>query len=130
VAAAAIFCVAAASFSFAEDSSSARQIKQPCSPVTLPISGRRTFDILPGQKDTLDSVAWACVRRGDVVNIFHQPTPYKAKIGLRSVGTNTEPIVINGVTDAEGNRPVISFSGARTARGSRGVFGPVAEYGE
>src|SRR5262249_7573529 len=54
---------------------------------------------------------------------------------LRGQGTPANPIVVNGVTDANGNRPVCQFAGARTASGSNpggaaNVFTSVPEYGE
>ena len=38
--------------------------------------------------------------------------------------------VINGVTDAAGNRPVFDFTDSRTAPGSATVFGATPAYGE
>ena len=76
----------------------------------------RTFNVGPGQTYAeLTEVPWLSLRAGDVVNVFHRPTSYRTKIGLRAQGTVTEPVVINGVTDANCNRPEINGQGAVTA---------------
>jgi hypothetical protein len=72
-----------------------------------------TYNVGPGQTySTLTAVPWMSLQPGDVVNIFYQPTPYATKIGIEAVGTATQPIVINGVTDANCNRPVITGASA------------------
>lgn len=88
-------------------------------PVTSAMTGIRTFDVGPGMTYTeLDTVPWSTLVAGDVVNIYYRPTPYVCKVGIGSQGTATDRIIINGVTDANGNRPIISGDGARTASGS------------
>ncbi|MDB6104058.1 MAG: sheath polysaccharide-degrading [Gammaproteobacteria bacterium] len=68
----------------------------------------------------MDVVPWATLGPGDVVNIFNDdatgltPTVYARKFALRAQGTSTDPVIINGVTDYLGNRPVLNFSGANT----------------
>ena len=75
-----------------------------------------TFNVGPGQKYTeLTEVPWLSLQAGDVVNVFHRPTPYRTKIGLRAQGTVKEPVVINGVTDAACSRPEINAQNAVTA---------------
>lgn len=77
-----------------------------------------TYNVGPGQAHTeCGTVPWGNLVAGDVVNIFHRSTPYKCKFGLSSRGTQTNKIVINGVTDSFGNRPILEFNGARTAAG-------------
>lgn len=79
------------------------------------MTGLRTFDVGPGKTYTeLTQVPWYTLRAGDVVNIFHRATPYSSKIGLRAQGTAANPVVINGVTDANCNRPVIDAKNAAT----------------
>lgn len=78
-------------------------------------SGRgRRFDIGGGNGtgDELDDVPWQRLRPGDVVNIYHRATPYRHKILLSEQGTARNPIVINGVTDADGNRPTLDAANA------------------
>src|SRR5436190_17554158 len=100
------------------------------------MTGLRTFDVGPGQTHAEpDTVPWGSLIAGDVVNIYHRATPYAWKIGLRGQGTQANPIVLNGVTDANGNRPVFQFAGSRTASGSNpggagNVFSGLPEYGE
>jgi hypothetical protein len=77
----------------------------------------------------LIAVPWASLTAGDVVNINHKATPYKVKFGIRGTGTAAAPITINGVTDANGNRPVFDFNGATTAP-APGVFSGTPAYGE
>ena len=70
----------------------------------------------------MDNVPWGALGAGDVVNIFHKSTPYTRKWGmgrnLDNPGTQANPIVVNGVTDASGNRPKFNWNGATTAKGS------------
>src|SRR5262249_53026836 len=112
------------------------QTNSPSNPVTAPLTGSRTFDVGPGHTyEEPDTVPWGSLTAGDVVNIYYRAAPYAWKIGLRGQGTPANPIVVNGVTDANGNRPVFQFGGSRTASGSNpggaaNVFTGVPEYGE
>lgn len=67
----------------------------------------------------MDAVPWGSLGPGSVVNIFHKATAYLRKPALRCQGTSANPVIVNGVTDASGNRPVIQCSGAgvQTAAG-------------
>jgi hypothetical protein len=97
---------------------------------TAMVGSHATYNVGPGQTYAdLNSVPFGTLVAGDVVNIYAQPTPYKTKIGLRAQGTAAAPIVINGVTDAACNKPVLDFAGAQTAPGSANVFTSV-QYGE
>lgn len=89
-------------------------------PVTKPLTGSRaTYNVGPGQQHTeCGTVPWGNLTAGDVVNIYHRNTPYKCKFGLSSLGEASNKVVINGVTDSYGNRPILEFNGARTAAGS------------
>jgi hypothetical protein len=49
---------------------------------------------------------------GDVVNIYYQTAHYHTIIGLQAVGTASQPIIINGVTDSSCDRPVIDGANA------------------
>lgn len=60
----------------------------------------------------LDGVSWQSLQPGDVVNIYYRETPYRHKILLSEQGTAANPIVINGVTNANGDRPTISAQDA------------------
>jgi len=72
-----------------------------------------TYNAGPGKTyATLTAVPWLSLAPGDVVNIFYQATPYATKIGIQAVGTAAQPIVINGVTDANCNRPIITGENA------------------
>ncbi|MBK8476314.1 MAG: right-handed parallel beta-helix repeat-containing protein [Opitutaceae bacterium] len=110
----------------------------PGKPVTTARTGSHaTYNVGPGQTYLEpDTVPWGALQAGDVVNIYQRATPYRWKIGIRGQGTQAAPIVVNGVTDAAGNRPVFDFNGARTASGSNpggnnNVFNPASpEYGE
>lgn len=82
-------------------------------PVTVALSGIRVFEVGPGKTYTeVSAVPWYSLSAGDVVNIYHRSTPYIAKFGIFAQGSAIAPIIINGVTDANGNRPVINGSGA------------------
>jgi hypothetical protein len=79
-----------------------------------------TYDVGPGRTITeLTDVPWLSLQAGDVVNVFYRAEPYRTKIGLRAQGTAQAPVIINGVTDANCNRPVISGEQAVTATDSR-----------
>lgn len=107
----------------------------PGNPVRLarnPTGAGRRFDVGIGLF-TMDTVPWATLIAGDVVNIY--PGTYVTKIGLRAQGTATDHVVINGVTDASGVRPIIHFNGAKTATlcnpgGAVNVFTTTPAFGE
>jgi hypothetical protein len=88
-------------------------------PVTTAITGSHaTYNVGPGKTYTEpDTVPWCALVAGDVVNIYWRSTPYRWKFALRGSGTQAAPIVVNGVTDSSGHRPVFDFNGARTASG-------------
>ena len=92
------------------------------------------YDVCPGCAYTeLTTIPWNSLRPGSVVNIFYRGTPYRTKIALRVSGSAAAPIVINGVLDESGNRPVISGDGAITARANAntGIYSDQhPEYGE
>lgn len=98
--------------------------------VSSRLEGVRTFDIGPGQPYTFDTVPFGALQPGDVVNIHFQETPYKYKFGLKARGTADRPVIINGVTDPDGRKPVLDFQSARTAALTREVFNNQAQYGE
>lgn len=80
------------------------------------VGSGRTYDLGPGQPYTeAAAVPWLSLQAGDVVNVHHREQPYRVKIGLASQGRAGAPIVINGVTDADCNRPVFSGEDARIA---------------
>jgi hypothetical protein len=73
----------------------------------------RTFNVGPNQTyQELTDVPWLTLTTGDVVNIYYRSTPYRTYVALRGRGTLDQPITINGVTDANCNRPLISGDGA------------------
>lgn len=87
-------------------------------PVTEALSGTRTFNVGPGQTYAEpNDVPWSTLQAGDVVNIFWRSTPYVAKFGLWAQGQANAPIIINGVTDANGSRPIIDGNNAHVAPG-------------
>ena len=77
-----------------------------------PTGNGTRYDVNPS--DELTVVPWQSLQPGDVVNIFHRAEPYRHKIMLSEQGTAENPIVVNGVTDASGNRPVIHGDNAVT----------------
>jgi hypothetical protein len=79
----------------------------------------------PGKTYTdMTSVPWLSLTAGDVVNIYYRSTPYATKVALRAQGTASAPVIINGVTDANCNRPIVSGVNAVTAADalSKGFF--------
>lgn len=79
-----------------------------------------TYNVGPGKTYTeLTNVPWLSLQAGDVVNVYYRPEPYRTKIGLRAKGSAGAPVVINGVTDSNCQRPVISGENAVTAADAR-----------
>jgi hypothetical protein len=78
--------------------------------VPTPLTGRhRTYNVGPGQPYTeLTGVPWLSLQAGDIVNIFFRSAPYRTFVALKAQGTDTAPIIVNGVTDASCNLPEIS----------------------
>jgi hypothetical protein len=99
-----------------------------------PLAHGIRYDVCPGcAYAELTTIPWNSLRAGSVVNIFYRTTPYKTKIALRVSGTAAAPIVINGVPDESGNRPVISGDEAVTAKANAntGIYSDQhPEYGE
>jgi hypothetical protein len=86
-------------------------------PIAPALTGIRTFNI--AKDSDLDLVPWAKLLAGDVVNIHRKAdgSPYRSFIRVRGQGTSIDPIIINGVTDAQGRRPVFSGDGATVPAG-------------
>ena len=100
---------------------------QPSSnPVTYAMTGVRTFDIGPGKTYTTpDTFPWHTLVAGDVVNIYYSATPYNTLITIDAFGTETNPVIINGVTDANGNRPKFDVTaGCSNASVSAPIYYP------
>jgi hypothetical protein len=86
---------------------------------TALVGSHMTYDVGPGKAYAeIDSVPFGSLVAGDVVNIYARPTPYLAKFGLRAQGTASQPVIINGVSDADCKKPILNFDGAKTAVGS------------
>ena len=88
--------------------------------MTTALTGTRTFNVTTDAE--LDAVPFATLAAGDVVNIHHRSTPYKRIIRVHTSGTEAAPIIIHGVTDGSGNRPVFSGDGAAVATGCLSIF--------
>jgi len=74
------------------------------------------YEVGPGRAhEDLSTVPWLTLQAGDEVRIHWREEPYRSKIGLRGRGTESSPIVISGVINAEGLRPVLDAENAVTA---------------
>lgn len=93
-------------------------------------SGNR-IDIGGGNNDfnDLSGVDPGSLTAGTVINIYHRAQPYNTKFVFHVDGTEANPIIINGVTDASGNRPLINCEGATTQNMQDGHAQWVAPYG-
>lgn len=91
-------------------------------PVTYDAAGYRTFMVTDDA--TLDAVPFATLGAGDVVNIRRKAdgSPYRRLVRIHTSGTQSAPIVVNGVTDSSGNRPVFSGDGASVPPGCVSIF--------
>ena len=84
------------------------------------VGSHKTYDVGPGRAHTeLTTVPWVSLQAGDVVNVYYRPEPYRTKLGLRASGTAQRPVVINGVTDAQCRRPIITGENAVTMADAR-----------
>jgi hypothetical protein len=87
-------------------------------PITYPIEATGTGVRYDCYNDNdIDNVPWGALTAGSVVNIFYKASPYTRKLALASEATAQNPIIVNGVSDANGNRPAFNFIGSRTAKG-------------
>ena len=69
----------------------------------------------PGQSyASIGAVPWESLAAGDHVYIHARPTPYYEKWVINRVGTPSNPIIVSGVPDSNGNLPVIYGEGATT----------------
>lgn len=105
-----------------------------------------TYNVGPNQAlSDLNEVPWLTLGPGDQVNIHWRSTPYRTKVGLQTRGTAAAPIVIRGVNNASGQKPLWSGENATTPASLRGFFlerwdeslatilikrGPSQEYGD
>jgi hypothetical protein len=86
-------------------------------PVTYAIAGLRTWQVRTDAE--MDAVPWATLVAGDVVNIYakEDETPYRRIVRVRASATLASPVIINGVTDSAGKRPMFHGAGATVAPG-------------
>lgn len=66
---------------------------------------------------TISEVPWATLQAGDRVYIHWKETPYKEKWVINRQGTTTNPIEIIGVSNNQGQQPVIDGNNAVTVNG-------------
>jgi hypothetical protein len=80
------------------------------------------YEVGPGHLNSLGDVPWLNLNPGDSVKIHAREEPYREKIGIRSRGTEQNPIVIMGIPDGLGNNPHITGQDATTATHFNGFF--------
>ena len=77
---------------------------------------------------SISAVPWATLQAGDRVYIHWRSTPYKEKWVINRQGTQANPIQVIGISNGNGDKPIIDGNGAVTAQGlnywneSRGVI--------
>lgn len=59
-----------------------------------------------------NEIPWSELSPGDLVKIFYREQPYLTQIALTSSGTSNNPIRIYGITDSDGNKPILSGNNA------------------
>lgn len=81
---------------------------------TAPLQGaHKTYNVGPGKEFAeVTDVPWLALEAGDVVNIFYRAEPYRTKLGVRAQGTAQQPVVINGVTNDQCERPTLTGENA------------------
>ncbi|MBI4775236.1 MAG: polysaccharide-degrading enzyme [Deltaproteobacteria bacterium] len=73
------------------------------------------YEVGPGKEyETIGSVPWEALNAGDTVRIHWKSEPYREKWVICRVGTDQQPIVVTGIPDPEGRRPVIDGEDATT----------------
>ncbi len=83
--------------------------------LAAPAAHADTYEVGPGLALTeIDQVPFEDLGAGDIVEIHARPTPYKAKFVVGTGGTEAMPLVIRGVRDGDGLRPVIDGEDATT----------------
>ena len=81
-----------------------------------PVLQSMTYDVGPGYLfSTPLFVPWQKLEPGDVVNIHWRSRPYRARWVVCRLGTALAPIIIRGISNAEGKQPIIEGDGAFTA---------------
>jgi hypothetical protein len=110
-------------------------------PVTVPRLGTRTWHIGPNPTSyppvnsytfhgsNLADVPWNQLQAGDVVNVYYRATPYFEKPVIAGQGTQALPIVLWGVTDEFGRRPIIDGTDAVTLQSTTGIISTEPLYG-
>jgi hypothetical protein len=84
------------------------------------------YHVGPGKPLTsLDEVPWLSLQAGDSVNIYWRNEPYRTKVGIRSQGTELNPIVVRGVKGSNGELPIISGQNATTPANMGNFFNAV-----
>jgi len=72
-----------------------------------------TYKVGPSQTyNSIGSVPTHNLVAGDTVMVYYKPTPYYEKFLLAGVGTPTNPIVLMGIPDANGNMPILDGENA------------------
>jgi hypothetical protein len=78
-----------------------------------------TYEVGPGKTYTsILQVTTHNLQPGDSIKVFYKPTPYYEKFLLHGVGTSSNPIILIGIADANGNRPVIDGNNALSNQSS------------
>lgn len=81
--------------------------------VLLLVCGAQTvfatvYEVGPGKSySRIIDVPTYNLSAGDVVKVYYRPTPYHEKFLLHGVGTTTNPIVLVGIPDESGNKPIL-----------------------
>ncbi len=73
------------------------------------------YDIGPGQSyETPSDFPWESLPPSSLVRIHYRSTPYSDKWLITTTATEDAPVVVLGIADGSGNKPVISGDGAVT----------------
>ena len=74
-----------------------------------------TYEVGPGKPyANIGDVPWETLGPGDTVLIYWRSQPYKEKWVIAVQATETEPLVVRGVPNEQGERPIIDGSDATT----------------
>lgn len=73
------------------------------------------YEVGPGKAyANIGDVPWECMGPGDQTLIYWRPEPYREKWVIAVRGTEQQPVVVRGISNEKGQRPVIDGGDATT----------------
>ncbi|MCP4213883.1 MAG: hypothetical protein GY765_04460 [bacterium] len=71
------------------------------------------YEVGPGKTyDRIIDIATYNLSAGDIIKVYYKSTPYREKFLLHGVGTAAQPIMLIGIADAQGRKPILDGQNA------------------